>query len=101
MDLVWLRNISTAIFSPGFGFSEFVSDFRGSIGVLIKPSFPHFVSISIFLQATLFASIRSSPAYAYLALVGRLFSVVGKKEIVSLQAFRNIDGYSLQWRCAE
>ena len=61
-------------FSLGFGFviflrlasasvstsQNFESGFRGSIGVLIKPTITNFVSIYIYLQVTLFASIRSS-----------------------------------------
>ena len=39
-------------------YRNFVSGFHGSTGVLIKPSFRKLVSISIYLQANLFASTR-------------------------------------------
>ena len=64
---------------------NFVSGFRGSTGVLMKPVFTNSVLISIYLQATFSTSIRSS---CHLCISSRLFSVTGnvsvQKEIVPL-----------------
>ena len=56
----------------------FVSGFRGSIDVLIKPSFTNFVSTSIYLQAILFASIYSS-RHLRLSCAGRKIVHCGRK----------------------
>ena len=57
---------------------NFVSGFRSSIGVLIKPSFISFASISICLQAPFSPPSARRATYAFPAPVERLFSVAGK-----------------------
>ena len=63
---------------------NFVSGIRGSIGVLIRPSFTNFVSISIYLKATLFASSRLS-RYLCLSCAGRKTIQCGGKGLPSIR----------------
>ena len=60
-------------FTAGFGLG-----FRGSIGVLIKPSFTNFVSISIYMQAPFSPPSARLATHAFPLPVERLFSVARK-----------------------
>ena len=70
----FLRPASASASAP----RNFVSGFRSSIDVLIKPSFINFSSISIYLQAPFSRPSARRVAYAFPAPVARLFNVAGK-----------------------
>ena len=55
-----------------------MSGLRGSIGVLIKPSFTNFVSIAIYLQEPFSLPSARRATFAFSPPVEKLFSVAGK-----------------------